>query len=47
LFVNFDVTPHIVAQALAAAALLGLVACLWPALTSVRRTVVAGLRTVD
>jgi putative ABC transport system permease protein len=47
LFVNFAVTPRIVAQALAAAALLGVVSCLWPAWTSIRRSVVAGLRTVD
>jgi putative ABC transport system permease protein len=47
LFVNFDVTPRIVAQALAAAALLGIASCLWPALTSLRKTVVAGLRTAD
>ena len=47
LFVNFAVTPQIVAQALAAAALLGMASCLWPALTSIRRSVVAGLRTVD
>lgn len=47
LFVNFAVTPQIIAQALAAAALLGMASCLWPALMSTRRSVVAGLRTVD
>jgi len=47
LFVNFEVTPRIVAQALAAASLLGIVSCLWPALISIRRSVVAGLRTVE
>ena len=47
LFVNFEVTPRIVAQALVAASLLGIVSCLWPAWTSGRRSVVAGLRTVD
>ena len=47
LFVNFEVTPQIVAQALAVAALLGTVSCLWPAVVSIRRSVVAGLRTVD
>ena len=47
LFVNFAVTPQIVAQALAAAALLGTASCLWPALTSIRRSVVAGLRAVE
>jgi putative ABC transport system permease protein len=47
LFVNFAVTPQIVAQALAVAALLGVVSCLWPAFTSIRRGVVAALKTVD
>jgi putative ABC transport system permease protein len=47
LFVNFAVTPQIAAQALAAAALLGIASCLWPALINVRRSVVSGLRTVD
>lgn len=47
LFVNFAVTPQIVAQTLAVAALLGLASCLWPALMSIRRSVAAGLRTVD
>ncbi len=47
LFVNFEVTPQIVAQALAAAALLGIASCLWPAFSSLKRSVVAGLRTVD
>lgn len=47
LFVNFVVTPQIVAQALAVAALLGVGSCLWPAFTSIRRSVVAGLGTAD
>jgi putative ABC transport system permease protein len=47
LFVDFAVTPRIVAQALAVAALLGLASCFWPALASIRRSVVAGLRTVE
>jgi len=47
LFVNFAVTPQIVAQALAAAALLGMASCVWPAWRSIRRSVVTGLRTVD
>src|SRR5207247_1570129 len=38
LFVNFEVTPQIVAEALAVAALLGVVSCLGPALTSIRRS---------
>jgi DNA-binding transcriptional regulator YdaS (Cro superfamily) len=47
LFVNFEVTPRIIGQALAAAAVLGIASCLWPAWTSIRRSVVAGLRLVD
>jgi putative ABC transport system permease protein len=47
LFVNFEVTVRILAQALAVAALLGVVSCLWPAVMNVRRTVVDGLRTID
>jgi len=47
LFVNFTVTPQIVAQTLAAAALLGIASSLWPAWSSIRRSVVSGLRTVD
>jgi putative ABC transport system permease protein len=47
LFVNFAVTPQIVAQALLAAALLGIASCLWPAWKSIRRSVVAGLKTVE
>ena len=37
LFVNFEVTPAIVAQALSVASALGLLSCLWPAFTSIRR----------
>ena len=47
LFVNFEVTPQIVTQALAVAALLGVVSCLWPAFTSIRKSVIAGLGTAD
>jgi len=47
LFVNFEVTPQIVGQALAVAALLGVVSCLWPAFTNIRRSVMAGLGTAD
>jgi putative ABC transport system permease protein len=47
LFVNFEVTPRILSQALTVAAALGLLSCLWPAFTSIRRNVVAGLKTVD
>jgi putative ABC transport system permease protein len=47
LFVNFEVTPRIVAHALGVAALLGMASCFWPALSAIRQTVVAGLRTID
>jgi putative ABC transport system permease protein len=47
LFVNFEVTPQIVAQTLMVAVALGIVSCLWPAFTSIRRNVVAGLGTAD
>ena len=47
LFVNFEVTPPIVGASLAVAAALGVVSCLVPALASVRRSVVDGLRTPD
>jgi putative ABC transport system permease protein len=47
LFVNFEVTPQIVAQTLMVAIALGIVSCLWPAFTSIRRTVTAGLGTAD
>jgi putative ABC transport system permease protein len=47
LFVNFEVTPQILAQAVAVAALLGVVSCLWPAFTSIRKSVIAGLGTAD
>lgn len=47
LFVNFAVTPRILAQALSAATLLGIVTCLWPAGSSLRRSVVDGLKSAD
>ena len=47
LFVSFEATPQILASSLAVAAALGIVSCLLPALASVRRSVVDGLRTVD
>jgi putative ABC transport system permease protein len=47
LFVDFAVTPAILAQGLAAAALLGVLSCLLPAARGVRRSVVDGLRTVE
>jgi putative ABC transport system permease protein len=47
LFVSFDLTPQILARSLAAAGLLGVLSCLRPAYTSMRQSVVEGLRTVD
>lgn len=47
LFVNFEVTPQIIIQTLAVAAALGIASCLWPAYTSIRRSVIAGLGTTD
>ena len=47
LFVNFEVTPQILARGILMAAVLGIVSCLLPAWRSVRRSVVEGLRTVD
>ena len=47
LFVNFEVTANILAQGLLVAALLGIVSCLLPAYTNLRRSVVDGLRTPD
>ena len=47
LFVNFDVTPRILATSLLAAALLGIGSCLLPAYTSLKRNVVDGLRAHD
>lgn len=43
LFVNFEVTGRILAQTFGVAALLGIVSCLWPALSSIRRSVMSGL----
>lgn len=47
LFVDFEVTPRIASISMAVAAALGVLSCLLPALASVRRSVVDGLRTVD
>lgn len=47
LFVSFAVTPDMLARGLLAAAILGLVSCLAPALANVRRTVVDGLRSPE
>lgn len=47
LFVSFAVTPVVVGRSLLLAAALGVVSCLLPAWTSLRRSVVDGLRAVD
>ena len=47
LFVNFHLTSQILARALAVAASLGIISCILPAWSGVRRSVVDGLRTVD
>lgn len=47
MFVSFDVTPQILALALFTAAALGVLSCLLPALTALRRSVVDGLRNAD
>lgn len=47
LFVNFEVNGQIIAQTLGVAVVLGVVSCLWPALSSIRRSVMAGLRTAE
>jgi putative ABC transport system permease protein len=46
-FIKFGVTPHIIANGLLVAAMLGVVSCLGPAYTSIRRSVAAGLRELD
>jgi putative ABC transport system permease protein len=47
MFVSFDVTPQILSLALMTAAALGVLSCLLPATTALRRSVVEALRTVD
>ena len=47
LFVNFQVTGEIIVQTLTVAVVLGVVSCLWPALSSIRRSVIAGLKTAE
>lgn len=46
-FVKFDVTPHIILTGLLVAAALGVVSCLVPAYTSIRASVVDGLKELD
>ena len=47
MFVSFEVTPQILALALLTAAALGVLSCLLPAATALRRSVVDAVRTVD
>ncbi len=47
LFVDFDVTPQILARVILAAAGLGIVSCLAPAWRSVRRSVAEGLKMIE
>ena len=47
LFVNFEVTGQIVAQTLVVAVVLGVVSCIWPAISSIRRNVVTGVRATE
>jgi len=44
---KLDVTPAILAAGMTVAAILGIVSCLRPAYTSIRTTVVAGLKELD
>jgi putative ABC transport system permease protein len=46
-FIKFDVTPHILAAGLLLAALLGVASCALPAYTSIRATIVGGLKELD
>jgi putative ABC transport system permease protein len=47
LFIKFEVTPHIVANGLLIAVALGVVSCLMPAYTTLKATVVEGLKELD
>jgi putative ABC transport system permease protein len=47
MFIKFEVTPHIVVSGMLIAVVLGLVSCLVPAYTSIRTSVVAGLKELD
>ncbi len=47
LFVNFEITPHILVVGLSVAALLGMASCLIPAYTGLKRSVVDGLKMPD
>jgi hypothetical protein len=47
MLIKFEVTPHILASGMMIAALLGVVSCLAPAYTSLKATVVEGLKELD
>jgi len=47
LFVSFQVTPDIVVKGLIVAGLLGILSCLFPAISSIRKNIVTSIRTVD
>jgi putative ABC transport system permease protein len=47
MFIKFEVTPHIVAAGILLAIALGVISCLVPAYTSIRTSVVAGLKELD
>lgn len=46
-FIKFEVTPHIVAGGLLLAAVLGVTSCVMPAWTTIRATIIGGLRELD
>ncbi|MBM3858775.1 MAG: ABC transporter permease [Verrucomicrobia bacterium] len=47
MFIKFEVTPHIVVSGMLIAVVLGLVSCLAPAYSSIRMSVVTGLKELD
>ncbi len=47
LFIKFEVTPHILASALIITTVLGIISCLVPAYTTIRTSVVTGLKELD
>ena len=47
MLIKFEVTPHIVAGGLTIAVVLGVVSCVVPAYTSIKATVVEGLKELD
>jgi putative ABC transport system permease protein len=47
MFVHFEIGPQVLARTLAAAGLLGVLSCVFPAFFGIRRSVTDGLRMVD